>query len=166
MTVETFGMTDAEKAACIAEIYPRGPITKWADLSVADAESNARWWRKRHPQDDPVDPQTGLKRSQFDELATRIGETLTAYIPGLVRKEIEKTSYTAAEMGELVDAIAKSTREFVNEKIAEVQTKRVDASEVQTKDGEQAASFERRLSRHADHLSRLEDRMRKLEGKA
>jgi len=126
----------------------------WCDIPPAEQWSLYRWWRKQHPKPQPPAPQ------RDPELVTH----------GWLKTFMEQFTEALAERLKGIDDVvaklddgAANRVEALEKRVGELQTK--EAAREAGMPGD-SASFERRLSRHAEHLARLEDRMKKLEGKA
>jgi hypothetical protein len=121
--------------------FDRDRVTYIVDLKLAEAAKTAI---------DPIGECSGVRQSQLDWIADRLAEALSKALdedlPGLVRAHVQK-------------ALPDLAQPFITGSIA----KSVGGGD---RFDERLESHERRISRGADHLQRIEERLRKLEGKA
>ena len=191
--MSTYQLTESDRAEAVLEILPPtlpiGRAPRWDDLTAAEKASATTSWLEKHPPHatrETVGARSGLTPSQIDYVGKAVYDAIAVLVPELVRDSMTELVGAVVEP-RIAGALAESTtrasavlaeraREdaLANIKLCGRLEERIrvlegcvehDPAPVQQMEAAKLDSFERRLSRNADHLQRLEDRVRKLEGK-
>jgi hypothetical protein len=149
-------------------------LKRWDEFDANEQASITMSFLRKHPEltpdpKGPIGPKSGLKQKQLDWLLGEIGRIVHEVLPELVKNvvdemfEIDNCATEEKLRGEFGSAI--NRLKSVDLKILENKIASAPASNDQRLDA-QLESLERRASRQADHLQRIDDRVRRLEGKA
>ena len=172
----------SEREQALTEcVYGEGrPRTKtWDQLDPDQQRATTFEFLRKHPEKrpsdrDPIGPKTGLTQAQLDFVGKRVWDALAAVLPELVEERVlELVESDSAEVAALRKEFRDALHQIKHVDLVLLKnqiangTRGGDVSQQSTqRDASLMDSIERRLSRNADHVQRVDERVRKLEGKA